>query len=93
MPRFRQCSLAQESNLGEEGTKESIASSRSPRGFQCCRRSVYSKEMRDGSELTIVHVLLSPSLDQKVLCLGSQMWFSTKLSVANVANSVTETMQ
>ena len=92
MPGFRKCSLAQESNLGGEGAKESIASSRSPRRFCSWSRSVNGGFMELHRELTFVHVMLFPSPDGNVLS-ESQLYTSTRLFVAKVTKSAAEAMQ
>ena len=96
MPDFRKCSLAQESKLGGEGAKESIASSRGPRRSCSWGRSVNGGFVELHRELTFVHVMLFPSPDGNVLSMRSlelQLYTSTRLFVANVAKSAAEAMQ
>lgn len=65
MPDIRKCSLAQESNLGGEGAKESGATSRSPRRFCSWSRLVIGGFVELPRELTFIHVLLFPNSEGK----------------------------
>ena len=80
-PGFSKCSLAQDSNLGGQRAKKSIASSSSPLSFRTCHRLVHARSLRNLSEHTFVHVLLFLSLNQNVIPVGSQRYFSIRLFV------------
>ena len=90
---LRQCSFAQESNLGGERAKESIASSGSPWGFCTCYTSLHRKSIEHPAILTFVHDLLSARRDQNVLSIGGSGHSRVKLSVANDAKSAAKAMQ